>query len=52
MVVSFFGHKNTPSTVKPLLEQTVQQLIEENEEITFLVGTHGSFDLIVQSVLK
>ena len=52
MVVSFFGHKNTPSTVKPLLEQTVQQLIEENEEITFLAGTHGSFDLMVQSVLK
>ncbi len=52
MVVSFFGHKNTPSTVKPLLKQTVQQLIEENEEITFLVGTHGGFDLMVQSVLK
>lgn len=51
MVVSFFGHKNTPSTVKPLLEQAVQHLIEENEDITFLVGTHGTFDLMAQSVL-
>lgn len=51
MVVAFFGHKDTQSAVKPLLEQTVQRLIEENEEITFLVGTHGAFDLMVQSVL-
>lgn len=51
MNVVFFGHRNTQSTVKPLLEQTVRQLIKENEEITFLVGTHGAFDLMVQSVL-
>ena len=51
MVVAFFGHKDTPSAVKPLLEQTVQRLIEENEEITFLIGTHGTFDLMVQGVL-
>ncbi len=51
MIVTFFGHKDTPSSVKPLLEQTVQQLIKENEKITFLVGTHGAFDLMVQSVL-
>lgn len=55
MVAAFFGHKDTPSTVKPLLEKTVQRLIEENEEnekITFLVGTHGAFDRMTQSVLK
>lgn len=52
MVVAFFGHKDTPSAVKPLLEQTIQRLIEENEEIRFLVGTHGAFDLMAQSVLK
>lgn len=51
MVVAFFGHKDTPSSVKPLLEQMVQRLIEGNEKITFLVGTHGAFDLMVQSVL-
>ncbi|MDE6727110.1 MAG: hypothetical protein K2J80_04105 [Oscillospiraceae bacterium] len=52
MVVSLFGHKNTPSSVKPFLEKTVRRLIEENKEITFLVGTHGAFDLMAQEVLK
>ncbi len=52
MVVSFFGHKNTPNTVEPLLEQTIQRLIKENEEMTFLAGTHGAFDLMAQRVLK
>lgn len=51
MVVAFFGHKDTQSAVKPLLEQTVQRLIEENEEIAFLVGAHGAFDLMAQGVL-
>lgn len=51
MVVAFFGHKDTPSAVKLLLEQTVQRLIEENEEIAFLVGAHGAFDLMAQGVL-
>lgn len=51
MVVAFFGHKDTPSAVKPLLEQTVQLLIEENEEIAFLVGAHGAFDLMAQNIL-
>lgn len=51
MVVAFFGHKDTPSSVKPLLEQTVQRLIEENEEIAFHVGAHGAFDLMAQGVL-
>lgn len=52
MIISFFGHKNTPISVKPLLERTVFRLIEENERITFLVGTHGAFDLMAQNVLK
>ena len=51
MVVTFFGHKDTPDKVKPLIEQTVERLIEENGNITFLVGTHGSFDRMTQSVL-
>lgn len=50
MVVAFFGHKDTPSAVKPLIKQTVEKLISENREIKFLVGTHGAFDLMTQSV--
>lgn len=52
MVVSFFGHKDTPVKIKPLLEKTLERLISENAEITFLVGTHGNFDLIAQTVLQ
>lgn len=52
MIISFFGHKNTPSSIKPFLAQTVQRLIETNEKVTFLVGTHGAFDLMAHSVLK
>lgn len=52
MTVAFFGHGNAPSDLEPRLEQSVIQLIEENENITFLVGTHGCFDEMVISMLK
>ena len=52
MTVACFGHKDTPSDIKPRLEQEIVHLIEENEDITILVGTHGSFDGMVQKMLK
>lgn len=52
MTVAFFGHSNAPSNLEPRLEQEVIRLIEENENITFLVGTHGHFDGMARSVLK
>lgn len=51
MTVAFFGHGDAPRDIEPRLEQVVVRLIEENERITFLVGTHGTFDLMAQSVL-
>lgn len=52
MTTAFFGHANAPSDLEPRIEQTSIQLINENENITFLVGTHGHFDEMVISVLK
>lgn len=52
MTVAFFGHDNAPSDLEPRLEQAIIQLIEENENITFLVGTHGHFDGMARDVLK
>lgn len=52
MTTAFFGHGNAPSDLEPRIEQAVIQLIEGNENITFLVGTHGRFDAMVISVLK
>lgn len=51
MIVSFFGHSDTPSSVSPSLEKAIQQIIDENENVTFYVGTNGAFDRMVQSVL-
>lgn len=52
MTTAFFGHGNAPSDLEPRIEQAVIQLMEENENITFLVGTHGRFDAMARSVLK
>ena len=52
MTVACFGHKDTPSDIKLRLEREIVRLIEENEDITILVGTHGSFDGMVQKMLK
>lgn len=51
MTVAFFGHGNAPRDIEPSLEQTIIRLIEENENITFLVGTHGNFDGMARTVL-
>lgn len=52
MTTAFFGHGNAPSDLEPRIEQAVIQLMEENENIAFLVGTHGRFDAMARSVLK
>lgn len=52
MTTAFFGHRNAPSDLEARIEQVVIQLIEENENITFLVGTHGRFDAMARSVLE
>lgn len=52
MTAIFFGHSNAPSDLEPRLEKAVIRLIEENENITFLVGTHGRFDEMARAVLK
>ncbi|MCI8388889.1 MAG: hypothetical protein HFE63_10560 [Clostridiales bacterium] len=52
MIIACFGHGDTPSSVSERLEREMVRLIEENDEIEFLVGTHGSFDGMVQKILK
>ena len=52
MTVAFFGHGNAPRDIEPSLEQAIIQLIEEDENITFLVGTHGHFDGMARRVLE
>ena len=51
-ICTFFGHRNCPHTIKPLLRQTIINLIEIQAIHTFYVGNHGNFDALVYSVLQ
>ena len=48
----FFGHRDTPVTVKPRLMSWVESLIVEHGVAKFYVGNQGSFDRMAKSVLQ
>lgn len=48
MTIALFEHADTSSDIKPFLEQEITWLIEKNESITFLVGTHGNFQSVTR----
>lgn len=48
---TFFGHRDTPDTVRPFLQGAIERLITEESVTVFYVGNHGAFDRIVYSVL-
>ena len=52
MVVTFFGHRDCPDSVKPQLRKMLVELIETQEVDTFYVGSQGKFDSLVLSVLE
>lgn len=52
MICAFFGHKDSPESVKPLLEAAIRNIIEHYPYTTFYVGHNGNFDRMVLSVLK
>ena len=49
---TFFGHRDCPEDIKPILKRVIIDLIENKSINKFIVGTEGKFDLIVQSVLS
>ena len=49
---TFFGHRDTPSSIKPKLRDVLIDLIENHDVDMFYVGQQGAFDRIVRSVLK
>ena len=51
MTVCFFGHKDTPETVRPFLEQEIERLIDCGA-MSFLVGNQGRFDGMVLGCLR
>ncbi len=51
MTVTFFGHHDTPLSVRPVLRQTIEHLIIESGADTFYVGNHGNYDHMVARIL-
>ena len=51
MVCTFFGHHDCPSSIKPLLKETIKEQIGEG--ITdFYVGNNGNFDRMAIDCLR
>ena len=51
-VCTFFGHRDTPESIKPRLRETLVDLIEHHAVDTFYVGNQGGFDYMVRALLR
>ena len=52
MNVTFFGHRNTPYSIKDELKGRIIELIENRKADTFYIGKGGNFDYIARECLK
>ena len=52
MVCTFFGHKDTPKEIEPILRSTLIDLIENKNANVFYIGNNGSFDNMVRRQLE
>ena len=49
---TFFGHRQSPDSLRPVLKQCLEDLILNHGVTTFYVGNQGSFDGMAHSVLR
>ncbi len=49
---TFFGHRDTPKKIEPILQSTLIDLIENKNVDSFYVGNQGDFDIMVRCNLK
>lgn len=52
MTCCFFGHRDTPSSVRERVKDIVEALIQDGSADRFLVGNNGAFDRIVTNILS
>ena len=52
MVCTFFGHKDAPDSIEPVLFKTITDVIENMGVNKFYVGNQGKFDGMVRRILK
>lgn len=51
-ICTFFGHRDTPDEVEPLLRLEIIRLIEQAGVKSFYVGNQGNFDIMARKILK
>ena len=51
-VCTFFGHRDCPESVRPIVRAVLEILIEEQGVDLFYVGNQGRFDAIVHGTLQ
>ena len=52
MVCTFFGHRDTPDSIRKALYETLNDLIVNHGADTFYIGSQGNFDRMVISELE
>lgn len=48
---TFFGHRDAPDTLRPLLREVLAELIEKQNVTRFYLGQQGNFDAMALGVL-
>lgn len=51
-VCTFFGHRECPDSINPILIEKLEDLIRNHNVDQFYVGNQGKFDAVVRSVLR
>lgn len=51
LTCTFFGHKDTPEEIGPLIRSRLIDLIIKNNVTNFYVGNQGNFDRMVKNIL-
>ncbi|HIU35714.1 MAG TPA: hypothetical protein IAC53_03800 [Candidatus Fimenecus excrementigallinarum] len=52
MTCTFFGHRDVPPELEPVLQAALTQLTERRQVCRFLVGNQGGFDRMALRVLR
>ena len=49
---SFFGHRDSPDSLYPVLKETVREIIRSGLATVFYMGTQGNFDAMAYRAVK
>lgn len=52
MTCTFFGHRDSPESIRGAVRETITELIENKGADVFYVGNEGAFDRMVRDELK